>query len=89
MTTAQLTGRIEMDLQPTWQRRQTLPCAKGAIGGRPGSKKKAAIFSTSFIVLVVQKMESSDTLADRIVGYGLCGITGFYLTAHLVRALFL
>lgn len=89
MTTAQLTGRIEMDLYPEWQCRKPAPLSKSPTGNRAGLEKKCVGFLMAFVGVVADKMEKSDTLSDRIVGYGLCGITMFYLTAHMVKALFL
>jgi len=89
MTTAQLTGRIEMDLYPEWQYRQPAPVTKSPTRKRAGLEKKGVGFLTAFAGVVADKMERSDTLSDRIVGYGLCGVTMFYLTAHMVKALFL
>jgi len=89
MTTAQLTGRIEMDLCPEWQYRQPAPVTKSPTRKRTGFEKKGVGLLKAFAGVVVDKMERSDTQSDRIVGYGLCGITMFYLTAHVVKALFL
>ncbi len=88
MTTAELTGRIELDLYPKWQHRQPANGTTKSAAHRAGLKKKRIVSLMAFIDVVTAKMERSDTLSDRLIGYGLCGITGFYVTAHLVRALF-
>lgn len=37
---------------------------------------------------LTNRMEKSDTAADKLVGYGICCLTGIYLVGHALKALF-
>lgn len=85
MTTAQLTGRIDLDLF----RENGQPGERKATAGRSVKVKgRAARGRTAeFIRVWTERMDRADTPADKLAGYGLCGLTIIYLAGHAVRAL--
>ena len=79
MTTAQLTGRIEIGSYRDWS------CRKSGAGSRVLNKARA---SRSLTGVLLAAMDREDNMYDRLAGYGLCGFTMFYLAAHVLRAVF-
>lgn len=89
MTTAQLTGELKMG-----------SCTGGAWGlekreGRGGRREVAAragaaaerpVFRT-LTGAVLEALEREDTVFDRMAGYGICGLSFFYLAAQVVRSI--
>lgn len=91
MTTAELAGKI--NIESYWDR----PC--GGTGSRLAGRKRRAVRTAGkeaaprslpdrLLLAAVKRLERNDTPADKVTGYGLCGITMFYLTAHLIKAVF-
>jgi hypothetical protein len=88
MTTAQLTGRIKLD--PS--RGSTVSGEWGAFENRAWARAKrrpaGGRLAAGIIQAVTHRMERSDTLSDKLAGYGLCGLAMFYLAGHVLKALF-
>lgn len=88
MTTAQLTSRINLDLY----RDGPVPGVKAT--GRTSGRTRAAVVArtggalAAVIPAVAGRLEKSDTLADRVVGYGACGLTMVYLVGNVIKAIF-
>ena len=90
MTTAQMASRIRLDLYREYDCPVTIPA-----GARPARTRAAraagrgwSLSAARLIQSLTHKMERNDTLGDRLTGYGLCGLTMFYLAAHVVKAVF-
>lgn len=87
MATAQLTSRVELDLL----RGGAFPGERKAVETRSGARAERSAgggLPAGIVQAVTDRMERGDTLPDKLAGYGLCGLTMFYLTAHMVRAVF-
>lgn len=81
MSTAQMTGRMKLDLYRQWEL-QKAGSARGYSKGYSGG------FLTGMADAVARYMEKSDTPVDKAVGYGLCGFTLIYIAAHVLKAVF-
>lgn len=72
MTTAQLTGELKMG-----------PCA-----GSPWRyEKRDRPAFRSLTGALLEALEREDTLLDRAMGYGICGLTFFYLAGQVARSI--
>ncbi|MFZ5647032.1 MAG: hypothetical protein ACOY30_05365 [Bacillota bacterium] len=89
MATAQLTGRIKLDLRREWEmgKSGSFPRAHRSRAGVAKRRCTRGLLS-GIVEAVTVKMQRSDTLADRAAGYGLCGISFFYLAAQVMRVVF-
>lgn len=87
MTTAQMASRINLDLYREYECPVTIPD-----GFRPARTRAAGrgrrLSAAGLIQSLTHKMETNDTLWDRLTGYGLCGLTMFYLAGHAIKAVF-
>lgn len=86
MTTVQLTGELKLGQCPgsAWD------CGK-SYRQENFAKKTARAASArpafrSLTGAVLDALEKEDSLLDRLTGYGICGLTFFYLTAQIIRA---
>ncbi|MCL6610548.1 MAG: hypothetical protein K6T66_03290 [Peptococcaceae bacterium] len=86
MTTAQLTGGIDLNLL----REYGHPDKRKAAAGRSGRVKGRAACGrqAEFIRVWTERMDRADTPADKLAGYGLCGLTLAYLAGHAIKAFF-
>lgn len=90
MTTAQMASRINLDLYREYECPVTIPA--GVRPARTGAARAAGrgrrLSAAGLLQSLTHKMERDDTLGDRLAGYGLCGLTMFYLAGHVVKAIF-
>lgn len=90
MSTAEMMGRINLDLYPEWELGKTGSIKRQDSRSGAGVKKRRRSVSLLSVAVgaVTGKLERADTLADKAVGYGLCGFTFFYLGAHVIKSVF-
>ena len=80
MTTAQLAGKLKLGHCTDCWDSVNLP-SWSSVG-----KTKSAD-ARSLAEAVTRYMEKEDTSSDRIIGYGICGFTLFYLVAQVARVI--
>jgi hypothetical protein len=85
MTTAQLTGELKIGRRPgsPWDYGKSNRQGAAAKTNTRAASARPAFRSVTGAVL--DALEKEDTLLDRLVGYGICGGTFFYLAAQVVR----
>ncbi len=83
MATAQCIEKYKCEL--LWDNKNGEYCRS-----RPEHKRYVYIYKGpgNVIIALTNRMEKSDTVAEKLIGYGLCGIAGMYLTGHLLKAFF-
>ncbi len=81
MTTAQLTGRIKTGLC-----RGVNTACRGRAGNAVAKEAGHGGLLAAVVAAVADGLEKSDSPAGRAVGYGVCGLTLFYMAAHVVKA---
>ncbi|MCL5057039.1 MAG: hypothetical protein M1130_03385 [Actinobacteria bacterium] len=88
MTTAQLTGELQMGHcagSPWRYEKRDRQRAGGKRISRAGVDRPAF---RSLTGALLEALEREDTFFDRAAGYGICGLAFFYLAGQVVRSIF-
>lgn|GEM_PF-2179763 len=87
MTTVQLTGRINLNAPGNYIGAGGGETPAGRLRRRSAGAVRPRQALMGMTSAVAARMEKSDTIADRLAGYGLCGLTLAYLAAQMLRTL--
>ncbi|MFZ5642312.1 MAG: hypothetical protein ACOY46_01830 [Bacillota bacterium] len=89
MTTAQLAGKIKLGpYSDSWDS-VNFP-SRSSTGKTKSANTRTTVDTLSggsLAEAVTGYLEKEDTLSDKVLGYGICGFTLFYLVAQVARVI--